>query len=116
MWFDSLVYTQLALRQLVDAVGADRVVLGSDYPFDMGVTDLLTGWPPRVSSLSRSRRSGGENAAGLLEVSYLRSSTIRSSSCPTASSRTCATSTWPYPTSRRSGAFQEHLGPQRGRR
>jgi len=23
----------------VDAVGADKVVLGTDYPFDMGVTD-----------------------------------------------------------------------------
>jgi len=39
MWFDSLVYTPAALRQLADAVGADRVVLGSDYPFDMGVDD-----------------------------------------------------------------------------
>jgi aminocarboxymuconate-semialdehyde decarboxylase len=39
MWFDSLVYTAPALRHLVDAVGADRVLLGSDYPFDMGVPD-----------------------------------------------------------------------------
>jgi aminocarboxymuconate-semialdehyde decarboxylase len=39
MWFDSLVYTPQALRHLVEAVGADRVVLGSDYPFDMGVPD-----------------------------------------------------------------------------
>ena len=37
--FDSLVYTPQALRHLVEAVGADRVVLGSDYPFDMGVPD-----------------------------------------------------------------------------
>lgn len=39
LWFDSLVYTPTALRHLVEAVGADRVVLGSDYPFDMGVGD-----------------------------------------------------------------------------
>lgn len=39
IWFDSLVHTPEALRALVAAVGADRVVLGSDYPFDMGVTD-----------------------------------------------------------------------------
>ena len=39
MCFDSLVYTPAALRHLVQAVGADRVVLGSDYPFDMGVDD-----------------------------------------------------------------------------
>jgi aminocarboxymuconate-semialdehyde decarboxylase len=39
LWFDSLVHTPEALRSLVAAVGADRVVLGSDYPFDMGVED-----------------------------------------------------------------------------
>ncbi|WP_329280825.1 amidohydrolase family protein [Streptomyces sp. NBC_01451] len=39
MWFDSLVYTPRALRHLVEEVGADRVVLGTDYPFDMGVND-----------------------------------------------------------------------------
>jgi predicted TIM-barrel fold metal-dependent hydrolase len=39
IWFDSLVYTPSALRHLVEAAGADRVMLGTDYPFDMGVTD-----------------------------------------------------------------------------
>ena len=39
IWFDSLVYTPTGLRVLVDAAGADRVLLGSDYPFDMGVSD-----------------------------------------------------------------------------
>lgn len=39
LWFDSLVHTPGALRALVAAVGADRVLLGSDYPFDMGVPD-----------------------------------------------------------------------------
>jgi len=39
IWYDALVYTPRALRHLVEAVGADRVVLGTDYPFDMGVTD-----------------------------------------------------------------------------
>jgi aminocarboxymuconate-semialdehyde decarboxylase len=39
LWFDSLVHSPDALRALVGAVGADRVLLGSDFPFDMGVTD-----------------------------------------------------------------------------
>lgn len=39
IWYDALVYTPQALRHLVEAVGADRVVLGTDYPFDMGITD-----------------------------------------------------------------------------
>jgi aminocarboxymuconate-semialdehyde decarboxylase len=38
LWFDSLVHSPKVLRHLVDTVGADRIVLGSDYPFDMGTT------------------------------------------------------------------------------
>ncbi|WP_310739591.1 amidohydrolase family protein [Microbispora sp. H10830] len=41
IWFDSLVYEPAALRALVEAAGPDRVVLGSDHPFDMGVEDPL---------------------------------------------------------------------------
>jgi aminocarboxymuconate-semialdehyde decarboxylase len=41
IWVDSLVYSPAGLRALVAAAGADRVLLGSDYPFDMGVTDPL---------------------------------------------------------------------------
>lgn len=36
LYFDTLVFGHSALSHLVDVVGADRVVLGSDYPADMG--------------------------------------------------------------------------------
>ena len=36
LYFDTLVFGQSALSHLVDVVGADRLVLGSDYPADMG--------------------------------------------------------------------------------
>jgi aminocarboxymuconate-semialdehyde decarboxylase len=39
IWYDALVYTPQALHHLVEVVGSDKVVLGTDYPFDMGVTD-----------------------------------------------------------------------------
>jgi aminocarboxymuconate-semialdehyde decarboxylase len=39
LWFDSLVHDPGVLQSLVSAVGADRVLMGSDYPFDMGVPD-----------------------------------------------------------------------------
>jgi predicted TIM-barrel fold metal-dependent hydrolase len=39
IWYDALVYTPQALRHLVEVVGPDKVMLGTDYPFDMGVTD-----------------------------------------------------------------------------
>jgi aminocarboxymuconate-semialdehyde decarboxylase len=41
IWFDSLVHTPQALRALVEVVGPERILLGSDYPFDMGVADPL---------------------------------------------------------------------------
>lgn len=41
VWVDALVYSTPALRFLVDSVGADHVTIGTDYPFDMGVTDPL---------------------------------------------------------------------------
>ena len=34
--FDTVVFDPGVLRALVDFAGADRVLLGSDYPFDMG--------------------------------------------------------------------------------
>ena len=34
--FDTVTHDPLQLRALVEAVGSDRVLLGSDYPFDMG--------------------------------------------------------------------------------
>lgn len=36
-YFDTIVHDGTLLRQLVAYAGADHVVLGSDYPFDMGV-------------------------------------------------------------------------------
>lgn len=33
MWFDCLTYEPAALRALIDLVGAERVMVGSDYPF-----------------------------------------------------------------------------------
>jgi len=35
-YFDTLTHDDALLRALIDYVGPDRVLLGSDYPFDMG--------------------------------------------------------------------------------
>lgn len=35
-YYDALIHDPLALRYLIDRVGADRVTLGTDAPFDMG--------------------------------------------------------------------------------
>lgn len=39
LYFDTIVHSDAILRYLVDTVGADRVVLASDYPADMGPAD-----------------------------------------------------------------------------
>ncbi len=39
LWFDTVVHDEVSVRRLIEAAGADRVVLGSDYPFDMGLDD-----------------------------------------------------------------------------
>ncbi|MGX1267599.1 amidohydrolase family protein [Streptomyces phaeoluteigriseus] len=39
LYFDSLVHDPQVLRELVRVAGADRVLLGSDFPFDMGTDD-----------------------------------------------------------------------------
>jgi aminocarboxymuconate-semialdehyde decarboxylase len=36
LFFDSCVHDNLALRYLIDTVGIDRVMLGTDYPFPLG--------------------------------------------------------------------------------
>ena len=68
MWFDSLVYTPTALEHLVAVAGADRVVLGTDYPWDMGVGDPVQ--RVRAAALTEGQRLDilGRTAAGLLRL------------------------------------------------
>jgi aminocarboxymuconate-semialdehyde decarboxylase len=67
MWFDTLVYSPEALRKLIDQVGAGQVVVGTDYPFDMGHYDIhaVIGNTPGLSHAEREAILGG-NAAVLL--------------------------------------------------
>jgi aminocarboxymuconate-semialdehyde decarboxylase len=53
--FDCLTHSPLALRHLVDLVGIDRVVLGSDYPADMGYQDPV-GWLERAPLLADAEK------------------------------------------------------------
>jgi predicted TIM-barrel fold metal-dependent hydrolase len=67
IWFDSLVFTPRGLEHLVDSAGAGRVVLGTDYPFDMGVDDPLARLDA-ATGLSEDDRAAirGQNACELL--------------------------------------------------
>lgn len=41
LYFDTILHGEAALRYLIDRSGANRVLLGTDYPFDMGEYDIL---------------------------------------------------------------------------
>lgn len=41
LYYDTVVFQPLYLRHLIEVVGADRVMLGTDFPFDMSETDPL---------------------------------------------------------------------------
>lgn len=67
LYFDSLVYSPEALRRLVSQVGSGQVVIGTDYPFDMGHYDVhaLVDATPGLSEAEKAAILGG-NAARLL--------------------------------------------------
>jgi aminocarboxymuconate-semialdehyde decarboxylase len=68
-YFDTIAFDPEMLRNLVDKFGAQQVVLGTDYPFDMGEEDPvgLIGSVPRLSAAEKERIMGG-NAARLLKI------------------------------------------------
>lgn len=68
IWFDTVVHDPLALRHLLANAGASQVLLGSDYPFDMGSTDPVSfvksaGLPAEVE-----RRILATNADALVPI------------------------------------------------
>ncbi|KAD4059944.1 amidohydrolase family protein [Arthrobacter yangruifuii] len=65
LWFDSLTHSPSELRALAAAAGADRILLGSDYPFDMGTDDPAG--EVRAADLSAREEHGilAGNAAAL---------------------------------------------------
>lgn len=69
IWFDSLVYSPEQLEFLVRRAGASQIVIGTDFPFDMGVENALERLNV-ATGLSEAERTAirGENAARLLNL------------------------------------------------
>ena len=67
LYYDSLTFAPELLETLAQRVGADRIVLGSDFPFDMGCEDPV-GHVHAAAGLSGAQRQAilGANAAALL--------------------------------------------------
>jgi aminocarboxymuconate-semialdehyde decarboxylase len=68
LYFDSLVHDPDVLRELIRVAGADRVLLGSDFPFDMGTEDPVGAL--RAARLTEADLDAvcGLNAAALLNL------------------------------------------------
>jgi aminocarboxymuconate-semialdehyde decarboxylase len=68
LYFDSLVHDPHVLRELLRAAGPERVLLGSDFPFDMGTDDPLGAL--RAADLPEPdfHAVRGGNAAALLNL------------------------------------------------
>jgi aminocarboxymuconate-semialdehyde decarboxylase len=67
IYFDTVIYEPEHLQRLVDAVGASQLVIGTDYPFDMGHDDPV-GLVEACDSLSDAEKAAilGANALVLL--------------------------------------------------
>jgi len=68
LYFDSVLFEPRALRFLCDVVGADRVMLGSDYPFGIGDPDPCAVVEATALTLSERRAILGETAARIFHV------------------------------------------------
>jgi len=54
-YYDCIVYTEEALRYLIDTVGVDRVVFGTDWPYDMAL-DWPVSWVLGMKSLTQDEK------------------------------------------------------------
>ena len=54
-YYDCLTHSEPALRYLITTVGADRVILGTDWPADM-MLDWPVAWVLRMESLSQEEK------------------------------------------------------------
>jgi aminocarboxymuconate-semialdehyde decarboxylase len=67
IWVDSLTLGEANLRFIVDELGMDRVVMGSDYPFDMGADDPVGAVESAgLAPAARAAILDGANAARFL--------------------------------------------------
>ncbi|MCH7746167.1 MAG: amidohydrolase [Chloroflexi bacterium] len=54
-YYDCLTHSEEALRFMIDTAGADRILLGSDWPFDMGI-DSPVEWVNGLKSLTQEEK------------------------------------------------------------
>ena len=78
-YFDTITFDHGMLAHLIARFGADHVLLGTDYPYDMGMERPLE-FIDGVKGLSKAETAAieGGNAARLLKIDYNRAQRRRS--------------------------------------
>ena len=69
VYFDTITFDPGMLRYMVDTWGADQILLGTDYPYDMMEVDPV-GMINKVPRLTRAQKAQimGGNAMKLLKI------------------------------------------------
>ena len=66
VWIDSLTHSPRVLAFALETFGSERIVLGSDYPFKLGVDDPVGALEPLALDTATRRRLTTGNARELL--------------------------------------------------
>lgn len=68
-YYDCITHSEAALRMVIDTVGIDRVVFGTDWPFDMAIDWPVT-WLLGLESLTQAEKEAilWKNSEKLLDI------------------------------------------------
>lgn len=79
--FDTVVFSEQELKHLIETWGAERIMLGTDYPFDMAEPDPV-GFLNRVKGVTTKDMAlvAGGNAERLLGIKPLRKAVVKKAS------------------------------------
>jgi aminocarboxymuconate-semialdehyde decarboxylase len=77
LYFDTIVFTTHQLEYLVSRYGSDHLLLGTDYPYDMGMEDPVGFIDSARLTRDDKAQIMGKNAAQLLKIKMPRTSKRR---------------------------------------
>ena len=66
--FDTITHSQMAVEYLIGNFGAERVLLGSDYPYDMGDPEPVESLRAVRIADEQRQQIAGANACKLLRI------------------------------------------------
>jgi aminocarboxymuconate-semialdehyde decarboxylase len=68
VYFDAVVFTPHQLKYLVQVFGADKILMGTDYPYDMAESDPIAHLVSAELDSARIAAIAGGNVQRLLKL------------------------------------------------